>query len=265
LTTATTPVRPSGLTSALASEWIKIRTVRSTVWIISATVIVTVGVSGLVAFLVSIATKTDKDRADIDPAAASLAGFALGVIAVVVLGVLVISAEYSSGMIRTSLTAVPNRSRLLVAKALTLTAVTLVTGEIASFASFEVSHLIYATKHINTSLTQPGVARAVVGAGLYLTLTALFSLGIATLLRSTAGAIATVLGLLFVLPIVSAFLPGSLGRTIQKFLPSNAGSAIMSTQTDPTEASPWLGLAAFTAYTTAILIASVIAFNKSDI
>lgn len=256
----------AGFGNALASEWTKIRTVKSTFWTLLAGVIVSVGLSVLLAwaFASSYSDMDAEDKAQFDPAAFGMVGLNFGMVAFGVLGVMVITAEYATGMIRTSLTAMPRRVEYLAAKALVLGALVLVVGLIVSFASFFLSQLIYRTEHIQGSLSDPGVLRAVIGGGLYLTVIALMALGIGVLLRHTAGAVTTVLGVLFVLPIIGQFLPGDWGDTVKKLLPSNAGGAIMSAKEADGMLSPWTGFAVFVLYTAIVLGAAFLAFQKRD-
>ncbi|MEV4255774.1 ABC transporter permease subunit [Spirillospora sp. NPDC049652] len=258
--------RPARFTDAVAAEWIKIRTVRSTFWTLLAGIVVTVGLSVLLAwFFVSAYDQlSTRERFRFDPTAYGLAGINFGMVAFGVLGVLVVTGEYATGMIRTSLTAVPRRTRLFAAKALVLGVVVLVVGEIVSFAAYFLSQLVFASRSLDEGLGADGVLRAVIGGGLYLTLIALFALALGMLLRHTAGAVTTVLGLLFVLPIIGSFLPGDLGRTVRKLLPSNAGGAIMNTRPSADSLSPWAGLGVFALYTAVLLVAALVAFRRRD-
>ncbi|MCP2338356.1 ABC transporter permease subunit [Actinomadura rupiterrae] len=261
-----TPTPPASFADAFAAEWIKIRTVRSTFWTLLAGILVTIGLSVLLAsFFVSAYDQLNpQDKAQFDPTAYGLVGINFGMVAFGVLGVLVITGEYATGMIRTSLTAVPRRPRLLAAKALVLGLVVLVVGEAVAFAAYFLSQLIFASKNLDEGLGHHGVLRAVIGGGLYLTLIALFALAIGTLLRHTAGSVTTVLGLLFVLPIIGTFLPGDLGRTIRKLLPSNAGGAVMSTRPTADSLSPWTGIGVFALYTVVLLVIALVVFQKRD-
>ncbi|WP_433325087.1 ABC transporter permease subunit [Spirillospora sp. CA-294931] len=256
----------AGFGSVVGSEWIKIRTVKSTFWTLLAGIIVTIGLSVLLALAFTSAwdDMDAQDRADFDAAGFGLVGINFGMVAFGVLGVLIITGEYATGMIRTSLTAMPRRTELMAAKALVLGAVVLVVGLVASFASFLLSQLFFQSKDIDASLGDSGILRAVIGGGLYLTLIALFSLGIGALLRHTAGAVTTVLGLLFVLPIIGNFLPGDWGDTLRRYLPSNAGGAIMSAHKAENSLDPWTGFGVFALYTAVVLVAAVVLFNKRD-
>lgn len=273
MTTATTTAPPAAgkaprasFGNVLRSEWTKILTVRSTFWTLLAAIVVTIGLSLLLAwaFTSSYDQMKPADRADFDPAAFGMVGINFGMVAFGVLGVLVITAEYATGMIRTSLTAVPRRGQYLIAKTLVLALVTLIVGQIASFASFLLSQLIFKTKDINASLGDDGMLRAVIGGGLYLAVIALLALGIGTLLRHTAGSVAVVLGLLFVLPIIGSFLPGDWGNTLAKFLPSNAGGAIMASRPTDSSLSPWTGFGVFLLYAVVVLGVALLFFQRRD-
>lgn len=252
--------------NVISSEWTKILTVKSTFWTLLAGIVVSIGLSALLAwaFVASYDQMSASDRADFDPASFGLVGLNFGMVAFGVLGVMVITAEYSTGMIRTALTAMPRRPEYLAAKVLVLGLLVLIVGEIVSFASFFLSQLIYQSKDIDASISGDGILRAVVGGGLYLTLIALFSLGVGALLRHTAGAVTTVLALLFVLPIFGPLLPGDWGETVNKYLPSNAGGAIMSARQTDAALEPWTGFAVFAIYTVVVLVAAFALFQKRD-
>jgi ABC-type transport system involved in multi-copper enzyme maturation permease subunit len=257
---------PASFGKVLDSEWTKIRTVKSTFWTLLAGIVVTVGLSVLLAlgFTASYDQVSEADRAQFDAAAFGLVGTNFGMVAFGVLGVLVITGEYATGMIRTSLTAMPRRGRLLAAKTLVLGGLVLVVGTLVSFAAFQLSQFVYATRDLDVSLGDEGVLRAVFGGGLFLALTALLALGLGALLRHTAGAVTTVLGVLFVLPIIGSFLPGEWGDTVSKLLPSNAGAAIMSAQPAPNSLSPWAGFAVYALYAAVVLGAAFAVFRRRD-
>jgi ABC-type transport system involved in multi-copper enzyme maturation permease subunit len=260
------PEGGTGFGRVLASEWTKIRTVKSTFWTLLAGVVVSVGLSVLIslAFTSSYDQLSPRDKAAFDSASYSLVGLNFGMVAFGVLGVMVITGEYTTGMIRAALTAVPRRTRYLAAKAVVLTAVVLAVGLVVAFASYFLAQLVYATRDLDGSLGDPGVLRAVIGGGIYLTMIALISLAVGTLLRHTAGAVTTVLGVLFVLPIVGSFLPGEWGDTVYKLLPSNAGGMLMNTHQAEGYLSPAAGGAVFALYTAIALGAAFVSFNRRD-
>ncbi|MFI0445109.1 ABC transporter permease subunit [Actinomadura sp. 6N118] len=267
-TTAPAPARPprARFGNVVSAEWTKILTVRSTFWTLLAAIIVTIGLSLLLAwaFTSQYREMSAADRAEFDPVTYSLAGVDFGIVAFSVLGVLVITGEYATGMIRTSLIAMPRRVEFLAAKALVLGVVTLIVGQLVSFASFLLCQLIYKSQRIDASLGDDGVLRGVVGGGLYLALITLLALGIGALLRHTAGSLTMILGVLFVLPIIAQFLPGGWGEAVRKLLPSNAGEAITSAK--PTEGllSPWTGFAILALYTAVVLVGAAFLFQKRD-
>ena len=210
MTTVSTPAStlgdpPSGhhgLGGVLSSEWTKLTSVRSTVWTLVITAVSGVGIGALVASAQAarFSTRSPAARLAFDPTRSSLAGMLLAQLAIGVLGVLVVSAEYSTGTIRATFSAVPRRTMVLVAKVLVFAGVAFVVGEVVSFVAFTLGQRILSGKTPTASLSDPTVVRAVVSAGLYLTALGLLALGLATIIRHTAAAISTFVGLLFILP-----------------------------------------------------------------
>lgn len=262
--------KPAGRigTNVLASEWTKIRSVRSTYWTLFAAAATTIGLSAIVcAVLVAqYAHLTPKDKAAFNPASLSLTGGVLAQLAIAVLGVMVITNEYASGMIRTTFAAVPQRLTVLAAKATVFTGVTLVVTTTACFIAFFIGQAILSAKDIGVGIGAPGALRTVVGTGLYLAVLGLLALGIGTLIRKTAGAITAVFGMIFVLPAIAALLPSSM-EAIQKYLPSNAGEAIINGGTSANGAdslSPWVGLGVFCLYAVVALGAAAFTLVRRD-
>ena len=199
-----------------------------------------------------------------DPVAVSLSGVQLAQLAVGVLGVLLITSEYATGLIRTSLAAVPRRLPVLWGKAALLAAATIAVCLPAAFAAFLAGQSILGRQHLSVSLSQPGVARAVVGSALYLAVAALTGLGLGALLRSTAGGIAALFGLLFALQIVASFLPGSWSGDVGRYLPSTAGLAVTSVRPDPASLPPWAGFGVFCLYAIVLLGAAAQRMRRGD-
>lgn len=246
------------------SEWTKLRSVRSTRWSFFAAIGFTIGVAALACAVVSHhwPQASASDRADFHPLEPNLAGVQLAQLALGVLGVLVITAEYSTGMIRASMTAVPRRLPVLWGKAAVYGLVTLVLMIPSTLIAFVIGESIFSGRHINVGFTDPGVARAVVGAGLYLTAVGLFGLGLGAIVRNTAGGIATFAGLMFVLPPLMNVLPTSWNHAASPYLPLSAGEAIMSTSPG-NHLSPWVGFGLLCAYAAAALaIASVLLVRR---
>jgi ABC-type transport system involved in multi-copper enzyme maturation permease subunit len=240
----------------LRSEWTKLRTVRSTYWTLFVAAVLTVGLSALVCgiYTAQYAHVSLKDRATFDPISSSLVGGFLAQLPIAVLGVLVITNEYTSGMIRATLAAVPQRRTVLAAKAAVFAGVTLVVTTLSSFAAFFLGQAILSTKGIGASLGDPGALRTVVGTGLFLAVLGLLALALGTIIRRTAGAITAVVGMIFVLPVLAGLLPGSMSG-VQKFLPSNAGQALVAgTARGANELSPWVGFAVFCLYAVVALV-----------
>jgi ABC-2 type transport system permease protein len=181
----------------------------------------------------------------------------------------VITSEYSTGMIRTSLTTMPRRGTVYAAKAIVFGAIALAAGLITSFASFFAGQALLSGVHASTTLAHPGVLRSVIGGGLFLAVCGLLSFGIGAVLRHTAGAIASSVALLFVAWSLSAFLPsppsGWFGQAdIDKWIPFNAGGAIWEHVSGVNLFSPWIGFAVFCAYAAATLTAGLILFLRRD-
>ena len=226
---AARPDRSRPLAADVAhSEWTKLRSVRSTYWtlLVAAASMVAFGAL-LCAAYVRNYTDRAADHAGFDPAGYSLSGFFLAQLAIGTLGVVVITSEYQTGSIRATLAATPQRPIVLAAKAAVFATVAAVTGIVASLASFLVGQAILSDKDIQTHLSDPGALRSVLGAGLYLALVGLLGLGIGTLIRRTAGAIATLVGLILILPVLVQGLPVTWQDTITRYLPSIAGQAII--------------------------------------
>ena len=258
------PVTRITFREALDSEWAKIRTVRSTYWTLFAAVLVSVGLSVAIAAatVTSWNSLSSSTRRSID-VSYTLAGVNFGVLVIGVLGVMVISSEYSTGMIRTSLTALPRRGHMLAAKATVLAVLCLLIGLVIAFASYFLNAPFYSGKGVSIPLGHYENLRAVLAAAVYLALVALMGFAFGAILRHTAGAITVTVGVLFVLPIITSFLPGTLGRFVNKVMPSNAGSAMMSTAagTSGSDASSHLTLlSGFLVLTGTVAVLCAIAF-----
>ena len=254
----------------LRSEWTKIRSVRSTVWTLAVFVVICIGFTALIAWLTEShwygphAASRDASAVS-DPVGFIMGtGIGLGQLAIAVLGVLVITTEYSTGVIRASLLAVPRRVPVLAAKATVFAAIVLVLTEIVAFCSFFVGSAILHA-HVPVALGDAGVTRAVVGAGLYLTVLGLLALAIGTMIRHTAGAISTIVGVVFVLPILSGLLPSSWGAHINAYLPEQAGTMITHThETAGDLLSPWQGFGVLCIWTVLALAVATYLLERRD-
>jgi ABC-type transport system involved in multi-copper enzyme maturation permease subunit len=254
------------LPDVLRSEWTKLRSVRSTYWSLLAAAGSVVGLSALICSLYvnRYNSLSAIDRAGFNPTSFSLSGVFLAQLAIGVLGVLVITSEFSTGMIRSTFVAVPQRRVVLAAKAAAFTAVTVVVGLVSSFAAFSVGQAILSRRHIEAHIGQPGVLRSIVGAGLYLAVLGLLSLGIGAIIRHSAGAMAALFGVLFVLPGVVSVLPASWVNTIGPYLPSSAGQAIFETARGVHLLSPWTGFLVFCLYAAVALGVAAITLVRRD-
>jgi ABC-type transport system involved in multi-copper enzyme maturation permease subunit len=248
----------------LIAEWIKLRSLRSTVYTLLAATGLTVGAGMLLAaFMAGQEAPADPShRVLLDPTAVSLRGVFMAQLAIGVLGVLLVTGEYSTGMIRATLSAVPRRLPVLWAKAGVFGVVAAVLMIAASLAAFLGGQVILGPR--GTTLAAAGVARAVVGAGLYLTVVGLLGFGLGFIIRNTAGAIALLFGLLLVLPTLGEVLPSNWGRQVVPYLPSNAGQAIMSVHQAPGELAPWTGFAVFCGYAAVAIVAAAILLKRRD-
>jgi ABC-2 type transport system permease protein len=181
-----------------------------------------------------------------------------------VLGVLVISGEYSTGQIRSSLMAVPRRLPVLWSKLLVFSVITFVLMLAAALIAFFASQAILTQHHVNVTLGDPHALRAVLGTVLYMTVTGILCTALGTIIRSTAGGISAFVVLLFVLPGVIDILPSSLGNPINPYLPSVAGAGIASATRDAHTLPPWGGFALFCGYTAATLAIAAYLLVRRD-
>jgi len=214
--TASVPARARDL---LASEWIKLRSVRSTYLILLVAAAAAVGVGYLVAHSDAIhwATMTAQARAAFDPVGDSFAGLGVAQLAFGALGVLAISSEYTTGVIRTTFAAAPRRRPVLAAKAAVAGAVSLLAGELIAFATFFTSQQALSAQHLNVALTHPGALRGVLAAGFYLAVMAWVGMGLGAVIRHTAGAITAMTGVVFLLPTIIGALPAPWNTDIGRF------------------------------------------------
>jgi ABC-2 type transport system permease protein len=312
MATATTPnlrlsslppaVGQAGLRGAIASEFTKIRSVRSTYWTLGALFIVSVGLSiAITAGTAANFANNPGNKAGFDATQTSLgAFFELGQLIIAVIGAMVITSEYSTGMIRTSLTAQPRRGVVYAAKAIVFTAVTLVISLITSFVAFFVGQAMLSGKGVAASLfhnvTIPATANmncnpnsgctatffgtdvihsstvltAIIGCALFVTIVALISFGIGSIVRHTAGAIAAVIALMFIVPILEHTLPEDWRNDIMRFLPDAANQVVSATITSPGDGtfghlwSAWPQLGVTALWAVALVGVGAYFFRKRD-
>jgi hypothetical protein len=249
------------------SEWTKLRSLRSTLWSLFAAILLTILLPVLFAAITSShwGSMSPHERADRHPLDIALAGVNLSQLAIAVLGVLVITGEYSTGMIRASFAAVPKRLPVLWAKTAVFALVTflLMVGPVV--IAFFASQAILSRHHIlQVSFSHPGVARSVIGGAVYLMLVGIFALGIGAIVRNTAGAIATFAGIFFVIPPLMNILPSSWNDAISKYLPSEAGRQLFSLTHDANSLSPAAGGLLFVGYCAWTLAIAAVLLVRRD-
>jgi ABC-2 type transport system permease protein len=257
--TAPSASRPL-LLDVVRCEWSKLWSVRSTYWTLLATA----------AAMISLAAvfPATGPAAPSDPTAYGLSGFFQAQLGAAVLGALGITGEYTTGSIRATLTATPQRITVLTAKTIVVAASTAVVAITSAFLAFFVAAQVFAGKDIDIALTDPGALRAVVGAGLYLTVVAVLALALGVLFRSSVGTIAVVVVLMLVLPGIATALPATWQDTAIPYLPAEAGAAIIGhtrfAPAGPDLLAPWTGFAVLCAYTAVALTAAAISFIRRD-
>jgi ABC-2 type transport system permease protein len=245
-----------------AMEWRKLRTVRSTWYILAFFAASMIGLAMVALSHEGYAQMSAADRASFDPAHDCFIGLVLGQLLTGTLGVLAITAEFSSGMIRATFAAAPRRPLVLAAKAAVLGAVTLAAGEMTAFAAFFAGQAALQAPAPHATLGEPGVLRAVLVAGAYPALIALIGLGIGAVIRHTAGAICALVGVLFVLPLL--FVTPSLQNAGQNFLPHPMVNALTSVTPVPDTLPPGVIFALLCGYAVAALVVGAWALTRRD-
>jgi ABC-2 type transport system permease protein len=254
--------------SALHAEWTKLRTAPGAGWLLLMVVVLTVGLSWLASAAVHLQSRQLQD-----PVKISLAGVQAGQAIVAVLGVLIITGEYSSGMIRSTLAAVPQRWPMLAAKAVILTGLVLLAGTVAVLGSLMLGRFTLPGNGFTAangfpalSLTDPQTLRATAGSVLYLGLIGLLSLGTATLIRDSAVAVGVVLGLLYLFPILIQVVGDpDWKRHLEQIAPTNAGLGIQSTvDLQSLAISPWMGMGVLAAWATTAMVAAAVLLRCRD-
>lgn len=245
------------------SEWTKLRTVRSTIWSLALVVVISVGVSAL-ATAETRAHWVPSEAFGFDATRLSLIGVFFAQLVIGVLGILVMSSEYGTGTIRATLAAAPRRPLVLLAKVTVFGLVALVVSEMVAFVSYLVGQALLSAPASHTTLADGTALRAVVGSGLYLCVLGLLALGLATVIRHTAGAIGAFVGVVLVAPLVVSALPRSLFDAIERYLPSRIGQNLISLHQYPGSFSPWTGLLVHCLYALALLATGGLLLQRRD-
>ena len=257
MSTPTLPVRARDL---LASEWTKFRSVRSTYWSLLVAVVTPVAVSAVVAFAFTSARNQGPPP---DPLLPEVISLEYAVIAVSVMGVLAFSAEYSTGLIRVTFSAAPRRRAVLAAKAAVLAAVTLAAGELVAFVSFWLVQAVLAGHHQGVSLGRPGVAGAVLSAGLLLCVCALLGLALGAIVRHTAGGIAATVAVILV-PGILALLPAPWNGRLGRFTLLDAARQVSALHPAADLLSPGWSLLVLLAWPAVALAVAAVLITRRD-
>jgi ABC-2 type transport system permease protein len=249
----------------IKSEWTKFRSLRSTLITLLVAVILTVGLGALISGVIAAHWQDMKpgERANFYAVDTSLSGVGIAQLAIGVLGVLLLSGEYATGMIRSSLTAVPKRLTVLWAKISLFAGVVGAVSIASAFAAFFIGQSLLSSKHIDTSISSPDVLRMVVGAGVYMTLVGIIGMALGGLLRNTAAGISSLVAMFFVIPPMMNLLPSSWSDHIAPYLPSNAGQTFWAHQTG-THVSALTGFAVLCLWTAAAVGAAAFRMKRSD-
>ncbi|MFI5753891.1 ABC transporter permease subunit [Streptomyces sp. NPDC051569] len=253
--------------AVLRSEWTKIRTVSSTTWTLISALVVTVALGAALSALLN-STFGDLDRvqqATFDPTFTSFSGMILGQLAMVVFGVLVVGSEYSSGMIRTSLAAVPQRATFLFGKILVAGVLALAVGLVTGFLAFFLGQALLGDH--GTSIGEPNVLRAVIGSGLYMALIAVFSMGVTAMLRSSMLSLGILMPFFFLVSQILSAVP--VAKNVAHYFPDQAGSKILQVvpnamNADRTPYGPWGGFGILVLWVLAALAGGYAVLKKRD-
>lgn len=249
----------------LASEWTKFRSLRSSWITLAVAVILTVGIGAAVSAVQAHhwSAASPEDRAAFNPVVTSLNGILLSQLAIGVLGVLVFSGEYSTGMIRATLTAVPRRLPVLWAKMAIFGAAVFTTSIVATFASFFLGQYLLDRHGIGVGIGHAGALRSVIGGALYLVVVGLIGVALGAALRNTAGGISSFVGLFFVLPPILFVLPSSWSNHISPYLPGGAGQALWGNP-DPPHLAPWAGFGVLCLWAAAAIVVAAVGLRRRD-
>jgi ABC-2 type transport system permease protein len=256
----------STLWATTQSEWIKFRTVRSSIMGVAVTALLTIGLGVLITTLVRTHwTQLSPLRvATFDPVSSSLRGSLFAQFAVGVIGTLFITSEYTSGSIRTTLTAVPNRVRLVTGKCIVLVFSMLLLGELVCFAAFLIGQRIYLGVVPTASLDNGTVLRSVILAGLYLVLLSLFAFALGLIFRQSAAAISVFVSVLLIVPIIGLFFPQSWQNDFMRFEPSELGLSMQSPFAPSNTFGAWSATFVLLAYVAGTMAIALTLFQRRD-
>jgi ABC-2 type transport system permease protein len=250
----------------IVAEWTKVRSLRSTRYTLLATAGLTVGLALAAAILVVTqwGTMNAADKATFQPLNVSLVGANIGVMVIGVLGVLMMTSEYSTGLVSSTFAAVPKRLPVLWGKAIVYCVIALTVTVPAVLVAFFATQAILSGNHVQIDFGHSGVPRAVFGSALYLTIAGLLGIGLGGIFRSTAAAVTSLTVILFVMPVLVFILPAGIANSIRPYLPGSAGQAIMNIVPQAHMLAPWVGLAVFAAYAFAAIAGAAVLLVRRD-
>lgn len=245
------------------SEWIKFRTLRSS-WLTLTGAVLVMLVFGAIFGASTSTANWAKLGADSRAATGSLGGYQVAELVIGVLGVLLVTGEYATGMIRSTFAAVPRRLPVLAAKSSVFAAISVVTMTVASFAAYFLAQAFLRSHGHGSSLSDPGALRSVAGIGIYLALIGALGGALGWIVRSTAGGISALVGIMLILPSIVGLLPNGIGDAITKYLPSEAGDAFITATHHAGALSPWTGLSVLALWVTAAFAAATMLIRRRD-
>jgi ABC-type transport system involved in multi-copper enzyme maturation permease subunit len=251
----------------IRSEWTKFISLRSTLYTLLTAVVLMIGIGAIFSAVTASQYHTfgAAQRASFNPIMTSLNGTIFAVVAFGVLGVLVMSGEYGTGMIRSSLTAVPRRLPVLWGKLAVFAGTIFTVSLVASFISFYLGQALLSSHHLNVAITGPGALRSVIGAALYVTVAGLLGVALGALFRNTAAGISTFAAVFFVIPPLATLLPASVGNHVTPYLPSNAGNVLWGGAYNVHNAlSPWTGFGLLCGYAVVLIGAAAWRLRRAD-
>lgn len=251
------------------SEWTKIRTVRSTMWTVGLTIILGIGIGALVCAVTRghWNSMSAFSRQTFDAPATSLIGLLFAQFTIGVLGVLAVSAEYSTGTIRATFSAAPNRQRVYGAKIVVFGVLSFIVAEVTTFAAFFLGQFLLSAPATHATLSSPGALRSVFGCGVFICLLGLLALGLGTIIRHTAGAISAFVAILLIIPLIAQALPQSLSNNLRRFMPEEIANQIVTTNhanVDTGSFSPWVGILVLALEATLLLVIGGSLLQKRD-
>ncbi|WP_051300905.1 ABC transporter permease [Actinomadura rifamycini] len=256
-----------GFTHSLRAEWIKLRSLRSTWYTLAFLFLVGPGITFLAMSSAGegYSALTAEEKRSWDPVGLSLRSFIVAQLIVSVLGILVVTSEFATGLMQTSLAATPRRHRLLAAKTVVAAALAWAAGQLLMLASLLLGQSLLAAQDVPyAKLGDPGVLSAVAGGGLYLAAIALLAVGLGTIMRATAGALASLVGVVLLVPALAEMFPSWL-QGLFDFWPTLGGAAVLAGVPDPEYPHPWLNLFGMFLGAAAVLAVAFAVFRRRDV